>query len=434
MLTKLLKAAAAPVPRRERPPRAQVEPVAIDLVRRHGAEIMATARRYSSTREDAEDAYQRGLEILLTKAPSTHPDDLVPWLKTVVKHEAYSLHRQRERAGQPTAPERIGGAPATAPEDQAERLERLQIGAEALGRLKPQEIRCMLLLAEGHSYRQIQELTGFSYTKVNRCLAEGRRSFLRRVEGIESGEECERLAPLLSMLADGEASSRDLAVLRPHLRTCLSCRAALRDAREVPARVAALAPIGLVLEGHAAGSGLLGTLRSALDWLNERMASLALRGQDLIETASSHKLAAAAASAAALGGGGIATVEVSGVAHPGHGDRHTPRVVEPRPEPKRLPAPGWQPAAAVSAATTGGSSPRRARPDRSARVARPAGAIRHAPEPPAAARPAPRAPAAGTPPTAPLGAPEPASSGPTPSRHSPSSSASPEPVTGEFGP
>src|SRR5439155_6323451 len=132
---------------------------------------------HSANREDAEDAYQRGLEILLTKAPSTSADVLVPWLKTVVKHEAYSLHR--ERSGQATAPELLGTGPsgsaggAPLPHEQAERLERLQIGAEALGRLKPHEIRCMLLLAEGHTYKQICEITGFSYTKVNRCLTEG---------------------------------------------------------------------------------------------------------------------------------------------------------------------------------------------------------------------------------------------------------------------
>src|SRR3954451_516288 len=106
MLTKVLKAAAAAA-RTERPPRTEVEPIAIDLVRRHGPEIMAVARRYSTTPEDAEDAYQRGLEILLTKAPSTTPGHLLPWLKTVVKHEAYALHRARERAGQPTPPDRV---------------------------------------------------------------------------------------------------------------------------------------------------------------------------------------------------------------------------------------------------------------------------------------------------------------------------------------
>ena len=82
---------------RTRPPRAEVDPAALDLIQRHGAQIMSTARRYSDTPEDAEDAYQRGLEILLTKAPSTSEDDLVPWLKTVVKHEAFAVRRQRCR-------------------------------------------------------------------------------------------------------------------------------------------------------------------------------------------------------------------------------------------------------------------------------------------------------------------------------------------------
>ncbi|MEA2437004.1 MAG: hypothetical protein QOF65_1560, partial [Thermoleophilaceae bacterium] len=273
MLTKLLKAVAAPRPR---PSRTDIEPAALELVRRHGAQIMSTARRYAASPEDAEDAYQRGLEILLTKAPTTSADDLVPWLTTVVKHEAFALRKQRERQGMPTGDE-PNGAVAVDTHEQVERLDRLQRGAEAMQRLKPQEIRCMLLLAEGHSYRQIQEITGFSYTKVNRCLTEGRRSFLRRVEGIESGAECERLAPHLSALADGVATARDMAALRPHLRTCLSCRAALRDAREVPARVAALAPIALLAGGHGAG------LRSIAGWINERVTALVLRGQDLLE-------------------------------------------------------------------------------------------------------------------------------------------------------
>jgi RNA polymerase sigma factor (sigma-70 family) len=425
MLTKLLKAAAAPGrPRGSgRPSRAQVEPVALELVRRHGAQIMAVARRYAVTPEDAEDAYQRGLEILLTKAPSTSADDLVPWLKTVVKHEAFTLARQRERAGQPTAPDQLAADTARAtvpPQEQAERLERLQIGAEALSRLKPQEIRCILLLAEGHSYKQICELTGFSYTKVNRCLSEGRRNFMRRVERIESGAECERLAPLLSALADGEASARDMAVLRPHLRTCLSCRAALRDAREVPARVAALAPVGL-LAAHPAGSSWLGgAVRSAGGWVNERLTALALRGQDLLETASSHKLAAAAASAAALGGGGIATVEVSGHGGaPGHRPAH---VVVTHHGPPPAAAARWRPAAAVVAVP-------RTPAERPARRHRKARAHRR-PEP--AAR---GASAAGPPATAqsPPGAIGPASPAAAPA-HTGSANPQHQPATGEFGP
>src|SRR4051794_41916630 len=84
-----------------KPSRAEIEPAALDVIRRRGPEILATARRYAATEHDAEDAYQRGLEILLTKAPSTHEDDLVPWLKTVVKHEAFALRKQRDRHGVP---------------------------------------------------------------------------------------------------------------------------------------------------------------------------------------------------------------------------------------------------------------------------------------------------------------------------------------------
>jgi hypothetical protein len=63
--------------------RGEINEAAVALVAKHGAQVLATARRYAATTEDAEDAYQRGLEILLTKAPTTSEDDLVPWLKTV---------------------------------------------------------------------------------------------------------------------------------------------------------------------------------------------------------------------------------------------------------------------------------------------------------------------------------------------------------------
>ena len=50
--------------------------------------------------------------------------------------------------------------------DQAERYERLSQGAEALRRLKPQEIRCLVLKAEGLTYQEICETTGWTYTNL----------------------------------------------------------------------------------------------------------------------------------------------------------------------------------------------------------------------------------------------------------------------------
>src|SRR6188508_1975599 len=235
--------------------REERELAALAIVRRHGSAVMATARRYSATPEDAEDAYQRGLEILLTKAPSTRESELIPWLKTVVKHEAFALRRQRERHSPVTDDGELRDRPAltAVTHEQAERLERLRQGAEALGHLKPHEIRALVLKAEGFSYREICAMTGWSYTKVNRLLTEGRRAFLRRVSGIQRGADCARYEPLLSALADGEATPEQLAELRPHMRTCLSCRAALREFRAAPGRVASVVPAVALTSSDRAG-------------------------------------------------------------------------------------------------------------------------------------------------------------------------------------
>jgi RNA polymerase sigma factor (sigma-70 family) len=278
-----------------RPSRAQIQPAALELLARHSAGILATARRYSATLEDAEDAYQRGVEILLTKAPTTTEDELLPWLKTVVKHEAFAVRKSSGRA-LPTA-EPMAGEPdeLAFTDDRAERYEQLRIGAEAMSSLKPQEIRCLLLRAEGLSYQEICEVTGFSYTKVNRCLTEGRRSFLKRVAGIEAGAECERLAPLISKVADGEASPEEMRVVRPHLKGCLACKATLREYRAAPARLAGLVPPVVALAGGGGGAqGLFGRLL-------ERVAGMG--------DAAGAKVAAVAASAVVLAGGGAAGIE-----------------------------------------------------------------------------------------------------------------------------
>src|ERR671919_322709 len=219
--------------RGNRPARGEIDAAALGLLARHGAQILATARRYAATPEDAEDAFQRGLEILLTKAPSTREDELIPWLKTVVKHEAFALRRQRERHSPITDDGELGerGSPAAATHDQAERYERLRQGAEALRQLKPQEIRALLLKAEGYSYAEICEITGWSYTKVNRCLTEGRQALSVRLAGIQGGIECAKLAPLLYALADGQAEDNEVAQVQLHMKTCLSCRARLKSLR-----------------------------------------------------------------------------------------------------------------------------------------------------------------------------------------------------------
>jgi len=375
--------------RTDRPSRAQIEPAALALLARHSAQILATARRYSATPEDAEDAYQRGVEILLTKAPTTREAELLPWLKTVVRHEAFAVRRANGRSV-PVAQPAEGGTAWS--DEQAEYHERLRAGAEALAGLKPQEIRCLLLRAEGLSYNEICAATGWSYTKVNRCLTEGRRAFARQLERIESGAECERLAPLLSRLADGEAGAGDMQRLRPHLRNCLACRATLKTYRSTPARAAALVPPVFAAVSLPGGGGIVARLA------------------DLFGVASANKVAAVAASAIAVAGGGAATYRsmdpsparsAGAAAEP---RRPAPRVAEP---PRREAPTGARRATA--------------RRTQSAPPAPPAAAPPSAAPPPAA--PPGSAPAAATPPPA----------GPAPQPPVPGERRAPaEP--GEFGP
>jgi RNA polymerase sigma factor (sigma-70 family) len=226
---------------------------AVELISRHGQSLQRTARRYSLGAEDAEDAYQRSLEILLTKAPTDRINELVRWTHTVIKHEALAVRRKRERMmgtvrgpGADDAREDwVAMIPSGAegPDVQAENGERIARSREALRALKPAELRALTLLAEGYSYAEIGEITGYSRTKVNRCLAEGREKFRRIVAGSEDGTRCAQMRPLLSAFCDDEAGEKDADAVREHLRACSGCRAAMRAYRATAGAAAALAPV-----------------------------------------------------------------------------------------------------------------------------------------------------------------------------------------------
>lgn len=226
---------------------------AVEMIARHEQALRQTARRYSLCADDAEDAYQRMLEILLTKAPTDQGRELIGWAQTVTKHEALAIRHNRERLLGTPAPAAPGGeraldlvalipAGGDGPEERAERREAIARSREALQALKPAELRALTLLAAGYSYAEIGELTGFSHTKVNRCLAEGRERFRRLLSRGEDGSRCEEIRPLLSAFCDGEASAGDEAALREHLRACAGCRSILRAYRATPGAAAALAP------------------------------------------------------------------------------------------------------------------------------------------------------------------------------------------------
>jgi RNA polymerase sigma factor (sigma-70 family) len=293
----------------------------LELASRHASSMLAVGRRYSLCADDAHDACQRALEILLRRADSLDPEGAPAWLRTVVKHEALAIRAARRRIVGPAEVDldRTEACELAPAHERAVDGERMGRSTEALSRLKPQEVRALVLKARGYSYNEICEITGWTYTKVNRCLTEGRRAFLERYAEIEAGRECARWAPALSALADGEASAQDVAALRPHLRHCPSCRASLREFRAAPGAVAALAgPAALAvpaaslpepLDGDGDGPGLVARAWDALaGGLHERVVLSSHKVHAGIEAVSAGKVTAVAASATALAGGGAAAL------------------------------------------------------------------------------------------------------------------------------
>ena len=78
-------------------PHGDTEELVLAVVSRHAEGLLRLARRHSLCASDAEDAYQRGLEIFLKHAPRLDPERAPAWLRTVVKHEAMAVRRSRQR-------------------------------------------------------------------------------------------------------------------------------------------------------------------------------------------------------------------------------------------------------------------------------------------------------------------------------------------------
>jgi RNA polymerase sigma factor (sigma-70 family) len=159
---------------------------ALALLSRYECAFRRTARRCSLCSDDADDAFQRAVEILLTRAPpGIGPERLARWMQVVTRREALAVRRARERLlapgygaspGNPPETLRIDRLPSDqpGPQERAERRERFEAAARSLAELKPHERLTIVLQACGYSYAEIAAACGWTYTKVNRSLAEGR--------------------------------------------------------------------------------------------------------------------------------------------------------------------------------------------------------------------------------------------------------------------
>jgi RNA polymerase sigma factor (sigma-70 family) len=348
--------------------RSKPRDIVLATVQDNAASLLRIARRHSICADDALDAYQRALEIFIRRADTLEPAGVVGWLRTVVKHEAMAVRESRQRSvnGDDLDLDLQEARDLPTEDERLVRFDEMQQAAEALERLKPQELRALLLRAEGHSYAEICGLTGWSYTKVNRCITEGRKRFLDHCAEIETGRECARWAPVLSAMSDGEATAKQLVDVRPHLRHCLACRATLRRFAGLPSSLGAVVPVAALPAwdhvGHSSAGAVLRVYEVLAGGVHDRALVSAQKLQASFEVATTGKVAAVAASAAAITGGGVAAVrDVVDRPHPpahvqaggGHRQNGTrtdlavtvapPVAPQPQPAPAQTPATQAQP-------------------------------------------------------------------------------------------
>jgi hypothetical protein len=132
------------------------------------------------------------------------------------------------------------------PEEQVLTFEHITRSAEALQRLKPNEVRALWLKAAGNSYAEICEQTGWTYTKVNRCLAEGRKRFLECYAGSKRARSAcagSRSCPRSSTAKRRASNSWTSG---PHLRNCGACQATIRELHAASSHLSAVLPASLL--------------------------------------------------------------------------------------------------------------------------------------------------------------------------------------------
>ena len=161
-----------------------------EVLRQHEHRLRRQARRHSELPDDEEEALQSAYLLFIERYNGL--GEPLAWLYTTVKREAWAIRRRssRQRECSLTPAAQDGGtqidlaemlpSDLPGPVERIERKEMLTEQLRALSTLKRDERRALGLLALGLSYAEICQRTGWTHTKVNRCLSEGRTALRRR--------------------------------------------------------------------------------------------------------------------------------------------------------------------------------------------------------------------------------------------------------------
>jgi len=167
---------------KEQQRRQRVKTLAEQLYRERYEYLLRIARKHAANREDAEEAVQFSFSALIEKYDPAGGSPPLGWLTLTLERRCWAARRRAHldrSAGQESAPDSAGRSfvaesiPCgdTGPEQLIELIDHART---RLAALKPAERRTLSMIAAGYSYTEIGQVTGWTYTKTNRCAAEGR--------------------------------------------------------------------------------------------------------------------------------------------------------------------------------------------------------------------------------------------------------------------
>ena len=223
--------------------------------------LLRYAARFAPSLEDAEDAYQRSMEIALTKGPLVDQREFIAWLHVVLRNEATSLTRKRTRET-PAEAEVVAAAVDRTHEGRDEPAavmewkERYRTLQDAMTSLSEAERICLLLRTAGVSRAEIRGMTGYTERKVERSIVRGRERLNEWHHSMAAGEKCVKVREALERTGDEEATPGERRQVSRHVRHCAHCRATLRARRQSNAGLLVLVPVAIIATTAVAGTGV----------------------------------------------------------------------------------------------------------------------------------------------------------------------------------
>jgi RNA polymerase sigma factor (sigma-70 family) len=164
--------------------RSRTQALAAHLYATHHRRLLAIGKRNSSSTEDAEEALHDAFILFIDHFDPDAGAPPLAWLTLTLKRRCWATYRRQHllQQQQPLPSDDTTSSDATnelldpsrLPDELAVAAANLSEARDKIKQLKDDERRALGLLAIGYSYREICQITGWTYTKVNRCISEGR--------------------------------------------------------------------------------------------------------------------------------------------------------------------------------------------------------------------------------------------------------------------